>query len=127
MSAFVGAVLLICCAFAAVVTAADREEFNTVIVDVSWTISGDGRATGYGHGNFETSERGTWNGFTFTADCSSRFPPSDNRQDTVTAYWKKWPTRMVILLQEIGGSKVSKCELKTTIRDDSKLYTRPRF
>src|SRR5262249_25938278 len=105
----------------------ERQEFNVVIVDVQWTIQGS-EAIGFGHGNYEEPDHpGTWHGFTFTADCGSRFPPSESKSDTVVAYWKKPGTRLVILLQEIGGKKVSKCELKVSPRDDDRLYTRPGF
>ena len=57
----------------------------------------------------------------------SRFPPSESKSDTATAYWKKPGTRLVILLQEIGDKKGSKCELKVTVRDDDGVYRRTSF
>jgi hypothetical protein len=57
-------------------------------------------------------------GFDYTEDCNQRFAMRPEGDQYFRARWKKNGQRLEILIQELGSSRITACELKVAMREE---------
>jgi hypothetical protein len=82
------------------------------------SLGTNGTYHGVGSGNILATAPGMpVRGFDFTDSCSTAFNPNDQPDEFYQARWKKDGQKIEILMQRIGGSRTSRCELNLTLKD----------
>jgi hypothetical protein len=74
------------------------------------------KLSSWGHGNVLGPPT---EGFDFTSDCDERFAPRPEAEQYFRARWRKQGERLEILIQEFGSSRISRCELKVAMQEQS--------